>query len=1281
MTLERFFKRPREKKPEKEIEKPALQETKPKTKKDEKIKDDEPKIEKYPREDEEIIEGIALDVGYDGQQAKAYIWIYDLKTQNLIKWLDTSGHLPYLLSNLSIEEIKKHHPNVERHRGFAELKSIKKFDLIRDRPITMTKVIAKDPLSIGGRANSIRNMLGTNSWEDYIRYHKCYAYDKQIVLGMPYQIQGDKLNPIHPEIPKAIKTQINHQFESDKEDYLLALDQYLEYFFSPIPNIRRVAFDIEVYSEGSRIPDAGKAEDKIICISFAGTDGLKRILTVKRDDVEKGETIPECGSEVEIFNTEREVIRETFKILEQYPIVLSYNGDNFDLKYIYNRAINLGLRKDDVPFYMTVTPQSEVAHLKNGIHVDLYKFFHNRAIKVSAFKNIYSDVTLNTVGKTFLNEGKIGLDKAISELNLNELGYYCLRDSEITLALTTFNNNLILNLIFLLMRITRLSMEDLTRQGVSTWLRNLFYAEHRARAFIIPKADYIQKRKGKASTKAMIKGKKYKGAIVVKPIPGVHFNVVVLDFASLYPSIIKTRNLSYETVNCPHPECRSNKIPETPHWVCTRKVGIMSLIIGLLRDLRVKYFKNMAKDESLSKDEQNMYKIITQSLKIIINASYGVFGSEAFPLFCLPVAEATTAIGRYAITQTQKECERIGMEVIYGDSIIGSRCVVVKKDGMIDVTPIADIWNECEKESNFILGKEVKIPDSLYTLSKDGKWKKVKQIIRHLTKKRLFRINQKNGETICTEDHSLLTKDYEKITPENLGNNKILFLNRIPVEPVESPEVIDLFPLVKNFKLKTTYKGKEKISEWKTDGEAIWFGWTTRKNQLKIKRYCKLSDLCKLLGIYIADGHSSFHFGKYGYKAACGISSGDISFLNELKELMKSIDINHTISIIRTTKEIRTVDKYSYEDTTHRIQTNSTTWTAFFASLCGVGSANKHLPTFIYNIERKYQELLFEYYLIGDGSIDKGNIRTFTTKSLHLVSGLCYLLKSWNIDTSIYYYNKRDVYRVRERQRAVDSMHPIETKIWELPIEERYVYDLSVEETEMFVDACGMLLLHNTDSVFLKNPTDKQIQKIIDWSDETLQIELDVEKVYRYLALSDRKKNYLGVYKDGSVDIKGLTGKKRHVPPFIQNAFREMVEELRKVQAEEDFEEAKQRIRAKLKSFIKKLEKKEFSVEELAFRMTLSKDLDKYTKTIPQHVRAARLLVDQLHEKIKSGDIIQFVKTKSGVLPVKLAKKTDISVKKYKQQLESTFEQVLDAMGIPFDELYGMKVRKLDAFV
>ncbi|MHA1649744.1 MAG: DNA polymerase domain-containing protein, partial [Candidatus Helarchaeota archaeon] len=242
----------------------------------------------------------------------------------------------------------------------------------------------------------------------------------------------------------------------------------------------------------------------------------------------------------------------------------------------------------------------------------------------------------------------------------------------------------------------------------------------------------------------------------------------------------------------------------------------------------------------------------------------------------------------------------------------------------------------------------------------------------------------------------------------------------------------------------------------------------------------------------------------------------------------------------------------------------------------------------------------------------------------------------------------------------------------------------AITQTQKKCEEMGVEVIYgDTDSVFLKNPSKEQIQEIIDWSERELQIELDIEKSYRYLALSERKKNYLGVYLDGNVDIKGLTGKKRHVPPFIQNAFLEMVESLSKVKAPEDFEEAKQEIRNKLRNVIKKLENHEFSVEELAFQMTLSKDVHKYTKSIPQHVRAAKLLESKLQKKIQSGDIIRFVKTKGseGVLPIELAKPTDISIKKYKQQIESTFEQVLDAIGIPFEELYGMKVRKLDAFV
>ena len=86
-----------------------------------------------------------------------------------------------------------------------------------------------------------------------------------------------------------------------------------------------------------------------------------------------------------------------------------------------------------------------------------------------------------------------------------------------------------------------------------------------------PPVGRAASRRAGRSSEAIIKGKKYKGGLVIEPKPGIYFGVSVLDFASLYPSIIKVHNLSYETVNCIHEECRSNRVPDTDHWICTKE--------------------------------------------------------------------------------------------------------------------------------------------------------------------------------------------------------------------------------------------------------------------------------------------------------------------------------------------------------------------------------------------------------------------------------------------------------------------------------------------------------------------------------------------------------------------------------------------------------------------------------------------------------------------------------------------------------------------------------------
>ena len=101
------------------------------------------------------------------------------------------------------------------------------------------------------------------------------------------------------------------------------------------------------------------------------------------------------------------------------------------------------------------------------------------------------------------------------------------------------------------------------------------------------------------------------------------------------------------------------------------------------------------------------------------------------------------------------------------------------------------------------------------------------------------------------------------------------------------------------------------------------------------------------------------------------------------------------------------------------------------------------------------------------------------------------------------------------------------------------------------------VLYGDTDSLFVKKPTTKQVDDIITKAKVEHNVELEVEKEYRYVVLSGRKKNYLGVTKNGKVDVKGLTGKKSHTPPFIKSLFYELLDILSEIKTVDEFERAK----------------------------------------------------------------------------------------------------------------------------
>jgi len=642
---------------------------------------------------ENLDRGLLLDVDYDGGQNKAFCKFYDLDTEDIKIWIDTTEHEPYCLSKEPISELEKLYysekigqttqkKKLTDYEGFKRFEEIKRFDLLKDKEIEMTKIYGKTPIDIGGSGMNIRNILENNekkAWEADIRYHLNYIFDRQLIPGLIYTIKNGKLEKLDFEKTddnsKRMADELRILFKDEAPEIQEFSEKFLDIFITPIPDVKRVAMDIEIKigEKDYRIPDPRLANQEVISVSFVATDGLKVVYMLEREDYSFEKLHEEFPSDARIvlFKSEKELITETFRLLWKYPVVITFNGDNFDLNYLFHRSVKLKISRDLNPIHVKrgfgILSKAE-CDLRSGIHIDVFNIFFNRSISGYAFGGVYESASLNAISAALLGEEKYQHEELIHEMEFDILSWYNLKDSILTLNLTKFNNSLVWNLIILLCRITKMPIHDMVRRQISTWIQNIFYFEHRRKNSLIPRRSEISERKKGGILSSKADDEKFMGAYVITPVPGIHFDVVVMDFASLYPSIIKEYNLSYETVLCPHKDDKDNLIKGTPYHICTHKMGIFAYVVGFFRDIRVKYFKPKSGDKGLLEKQRSYYQTIQQALKVFINGSYGVFGSKNFPLFCLPVAESTTGIGQYSIKQTIKKAEELGIVVLYGDT-------------------------------------------------------------------------------------------------------------------------------------------------------------------------------------------------------------------------------------------------------------------------------------------------------------------------------------------------------------------------------------------------------------------------------------------------------------------------------------------------------------------------------------------------------------------------------------------------------------------------------------
>lgn len=609
-----------------------------------------------------------LGVFYDGELGKAILEFIDEKGEKLLLIPDPTGHKPYFLTKDPPEAIEQN-KNITEHPSYAGYEEVYKINPLTMKKMKLTKIITKDPLAVA----KLRDYV-SKAWEAKIKYHDNYVFDNKLIPGMRYLIELNNTSCftlIKPYISKKTREEVRKIFSSEREELKNIAEEWLPLFEESPPKARKLAIDIEVYTPfRGRIPSSKTAEYPIISVALIDDSGYGRVLVLGRET--KAGEIPEeypIDAEIEVFDSEEALILETIRMIMNYPIIVTFNGDNFDLLYIYNRAIKLGIPREYLPFHVG----EEIVRVKTGIHLDLYKFFKNRAIKVYAFGGKYQEDNLDSIASALLGVSKLEYMENIGDLPLFKLIAYNYRDAYITLKLLTFNNELVWKLMILLARISKTSIEDICRKSISKWIQNQLYWEHRRLNYLILEPEDIKRHTKASATHAVIEGKKYAGALVIEPPRGVFFKIVVLDIASLYPSIMKKYNLSFETVD--QENCREDKkirvYDETNreiHVVCSERIGLTSQITGLLRDFRVEIYKKKAKAKELSNELRTWYDVVQKAMKVFINASYGVFGAENFPLYSPAVAESVTALGRKSLYTILRKAAEIGVKVIYGDT-------------------------------------------------------------------------------------------------------------------------------------------------------------------------------------------------------------------------------------------------------------------------------------------------------------------------------------------------------------------------------------------------------------------------------------------------------------------------------------------------------------------------------------------------------------------------------------------------------------------------------------
>lgn len=259
----------------------------------------------------------------------------------------------------------------------------------------------------------------------------------------------------------------------------------------------------------------------------------------------------------------------------------------------------------------------------------------------------FEDYSLETVSQTLLNRGKqiehsddrVGEIERLYREDIEAFARYNAEDAKLVLDLFD-----VAGLWHFLIERSHLTGLPMDRAGGSSAAFNTVYMPR------LHRYGYVASRVGEQTLQLSSPG-----GHVMDSTPGIYSDVLVLDFKSLYPSIIRTFLIDplglQEGLKAPESE-------SVPGFLEARFHRTRHILPGLIDQLWA------ARDQA--KKEQNAP--MSQAIKIIMNSFYGVLGSPLCRFFDPRLASSITMRGHEILRRSSEFIEGLGYPVIYGDT-------------------------------------------------------------------------------------------------------------------------------------------------------------------------------------------------------------------------------------------------------------------------------------------------------------------------------------------------------------------------------------------------------------------------------------------------------------------------------------------------------------------------------------------------------------------------------------------------------------------------------------